>query len=230
MDCIGTREICCGIPAKKTDGEGLHHDPQQWSLCLQKTLHRLSSLYPSTQMSGHRLLTCFRRILYAWGLGSRRSICHLLWRFWTFLQVAELPSHSRIGGITPGALIGIWISAVVHRQAAVNSTAIEVMRGERIFRGTPAPSEFCYNKMAEILLLRYQSESESHSVVSDSLWPHGLHSPRNSPGQNTGMGSHSLLQGIFPTQGSNPGLLHCRQILYLSHKGSPSYQRCQLLL
>ena len=64
--------------------------------------------------------------------------------------------------------------------------------------------------------------SESHSVVSDSLWPHGLYSPWNSPGQNTGMGSLSLLQGIFPTQGSSPGLPHCRQILYqLSHKGSP---------
>ena len=43
--------------------------------------------------------------------------------------------------------------------------------------------------------------SESHSVVSNSLWPHGLYSPWNSPGQNTGVGSHSLLQGIFPTQG-----------------------------
>ena len=60
-----------------------------------------------------------------------------------------------------------------------------------------------------------------HSVVSDSLWPHGLYSPWNSPGQNTGVGSLSLLQGIFPTQGSNPGLLHCRWILYqLSHKES----------
>ena len=49
----------------------------------------------------------------------------------------------------------------------------------------------------------------------------GLYSPRNSPGQNTGVGNCSLLQGIFPTQGSNPGLLHCRRILYqLSHKGS----------
>ena len=47
-------------------------------------------------------------------------------------------------------------------------------------------------------------------------------SPWNSLGQNTGVGSLSLLQGIFPTQGLNPGLLHCRQILYqLSHKGSP---------
>ena len=55
--------------------------------------------------------------------------------------------------------------------------------------------------------------------MSDSLQPHGLYSPWNSPDQNTGVGSLSLLQEIFPTQGSNPGLLHCRQILYqLSHR------------
>ena len=69
-----------------------------------------------------------------------------------------------------------------------------------------------------------KSESESHSVVSDSLRPHGLYSPWNSPGQNTGVGSLSLLQGIFPTQGWNPGLAHCRRILYqLSHNGSPKW-------
>ena len=66
-----------------------------------------------------------------------------------------------------------------------------------------------------------ESESEGCSVVSDSLWPHGLYSPWTSPGQNTGVGSLSLLQGIFPTQGWNPGLPLCRQILYqLSHQGS----------
>ena len=43
----------------------------------------------------------------------------------------------------------------------------------------------------------------------------------NSPGQNTGVGSLSLLQGIFPDQGSNPGLPHCRILYQLSHKGSP---------
>ena len=60
------------------------------------------------------------------------------------------------------------------------------------------------------------------SVVSDSLQPHRLHGPWNSPGQNTGVGSLSLLQGIFPTQGSNPGLPHCGRILYpVSHQGSP---------
>ena len=71
-------------------------------------------------------------------------------------------------------------------------------------------------------LILYPSHSESHSVVSDSLWPHGLHSPENSSGQNTGVGSHSLLHGIFPTQGSKPGLPNCRWTLYqLSHKGNP---------
>ena len=69
--------------------------------------------------------------------------------------------------------------------------------------------------------------SKSRSVVSDSLWPNGLYSPWNSPGQNTGLGSLSLLQGIFPTQRSNPGLLHCRLILYqLIHKGSPRILEC----
>ena len=64
--------------------------------------------------------------------------------------------------------------------------------------------------------------SESRSVVSDSLQRHGLYSPWNSPGQHIGVDSLSLLQGIFTVQRSNPGLLHCRWILYhLSHKGSP---------
>ena len=47
-----------------------------------------------------------------------------------------------------------------------------------------------------------------------TLWPHGIYSPWNPPGQNTGVGSLSFLPGIFPTQGSNPGLPPCRQILY----------------
>ena len=67
-----------------------------------------------------------------------------------------------------------------------------------------------------------RSESESSSVISNSLGSHRLYSPWNSPGQNTGVGSLSLLQGIFPTQGSNPGLPHCGRIIYqLSHRGNP---------
>ena len=61
--------------------------------------------------------------------------------------------------------------------------------------------------------------SVSHSVVSDSLQSHRLQPARllglwNSPGKNTGVDYHSLLQRTFLTRGSNPGLLHCRQILY----------------
>ena len=70
------------------------------------------------------------------------------------------------------------------------------------------------------------SESVSLSVMCNSLQPHGLGPTRllclwNSLGKNTGVGSHSLLQEIFLTQGSNPGHPHCRQILYqLSHQRS----------
>ena len=57
---------------------------------------------------------------------------------------------------------------------------------------------------------------------SDLAAAAGLYSPWNSPGQNTGVGSLSLLQGVFPTQISNSGRPHCRRILYqLSHQGSP---------
>ena len=64
-------------------------------------------------------------------------------------------------------------------------------------------------------------KSESHSVVFDSLQPHELYSPWNSPDKNTGVSGHSL-QRIFPMQESNWGFLHCRQILYqLSYQGSP---------
>ena len=54
------------------------------------------------------------------------------------------------------------------------------------------------------------------SVMSDSLWPHELYNPWNSPGQNTRVDSLSLLQGIFPTQELNPGLLHCKWIFFTS--------------
>ena len=61
--------------------------------------------------------------------------------------------------------------------------------------------------------------SLSCGILFSTPW---VYSPWNSLGQNTEVGSFSLLQGIFPAQRSNPGLLHCRQILYqLSHKGSP---------
>ena len=67
--------------------------------------------------------------------------------------------------------------------------------------------------------------------MSNSSRPHGLHSPWNSPGQNTGVGSLFLLQETSPTQGSNPGLSRCRQILYqLSHQGNPRISPTRYLM
>ena len=89
---------------------------------------------------------------------------------------------------------------------------------------------YCWSlawRILSITLLACGSESRS---VSNSLWPPGLYSPWNFPGQNIGVGSLSLLQGIFPTQGSNPGLPHCWRILYqLSHMGVRWVQLCNSL-
>ena len=86
----------------------------------------------------------------------------------------------------------------------------------------PSPALWSWNTLYE-WRPRVRTLSKWKSLSrSDSLWPYGLYSPWNSLGQNPGVGSHSLLQGIFPTQGSNPGLPHCRQILHqLSYQGSP---------
>ena len=66
------------------------------------------------------------------------------------------------------------------------------------------------------------------SCSCPTLYPHRLYSPPgssvhgDSPGKHTGEGCHAIFQGTFPTQGSNPDLPHCRQILFcLSHQGSP---------
>ena len=71
----------------------------------------------------------------------------------------------------------------------------------------------------------FQYEIEVKVKVAQScptLWPHRLHSPWNFLGQNTGVGSLSLLQWIFPTQESTRGLLHCRRILYQYYATYPS--------
>ena len=76
--------------------------------------------------------------------------------------------------------------------------------------------------------------TRAYPAVSDSFWPHELQPTRlfcpwNSPGKNTGVGCHSLLQGVFLTQGSNLGLLHCRQTLYhwATRKAPESKTNCQ---
>ena len=85
--------------------------------------------------------------------------------------------------------------------------------GENVSERRVCKTDLDYLKNRE-MISRHCSEmkvkSESCSVMSDSLRPHVLYSLWNPPGQNTGVGSLSLLQGILPTQGSNPGLPHCR--------------------
>ena len=79
------------------------------------------------------------------------------------------------------------------------------------------------NESAEQNVKWFESDCESHSVMSDSLRPHGLYSPWNSPGPNTGVDRHYFLHGIFPTQGSNPARSPALQedSLPLSHRESP---------
>ena len=77
-----------------------------------------------------------------------------------------------------------------------------------------------YNPTLRTLALNEQSESLL--VVCDSLQPHELYSPWNSPGQNTGVGSFSLLQGIFPTQGSNPSPALQADSLSAESQGKPN--------
>ena len=89
-----------------------------------------------------------------------------------------------------------------------------------------AESLCCSPETITTLLISYVLcfVTQSYSTLCDpkDCSPPGFSVHGDSPGKNTGVGYHALLQGIFPTQGSNPGLLHCRQILYcLSHQESP---------
>ena len=104
----------------------------------------------------------------------------------------------------------------------IKTTDVKYIVPEYLAHHTPGPLIGC------LIVLIMLCAVLSHSVVSDSLQPHGLHySPPgscvqgDSLGKNTGVGCHVFLRGFYPTQGLNPGLPHCRQILYrLSYQGS----------
>ena len=89
-----------------------------------------------------------------------------------------------------------------------------------IFEGVPTSSPI--NKIVKKWSI---SCSKSCVWLFATSWT-WLLCPWDSPDKNTGVGCHSLLQGTFQTQGANPGLLHCRQILYqLSHQGNPNINK-----
>ena len=107
------------------------------------------------------------------------------------------------------------------------SLAFQPWEGGRAPQGMHLPETInSFHRLPSAIALEDAKVCVSCSVVSDSLQPYGLYPnrllcPWNSPGKNTGVDSLSFFQGIFLTQGSNLGLLHCRQILYrLSHQGS----------
>ena len=98
------------------------------------------------------------------------------------------------------------------------------------------PNHWIFSKSISVVLLRLTAAQTMYVKVKVSQScltlcdPMNLYSPWNSPGQDTGVGSLSLLQGIFPIQGLNPGLPHGRQIFHqLSHKGSPRLCMCSVV-
>ena len=113
-------------------------------------------------------------------------------------------------------IVGEWRSQSPNTQTPELST-----HNQRFFVTVLEFKWKCFLHVTNTSVCMQVAESESCSVKSDSE-THGLYSLWNSPGQNTGVSSCSLLQEIFLTQGLNPGLLHCWWILYqLSHEGSP---------
>ena len=113
-----------------------------------------------------------------------------------------------------GTSLYVWSTQVIQR-----GPILLLVAGERHGQG-----EDCSLQLWDLVLVRAKSLQACPPLCD----PHGLQPTRllcpwDSPGQNTGVGCHVLLQGIFPTQGSNPDLPHCKEILYhLSHRGSPS--------
>ena len=111
--------------------------------------------------------------------------------------------------------VGLFIAAKAPRSGLLHATV-----------RPPALSELPREQTLHLLLLHTtQLQAGKVFVIQLCLMlcnpMDGSLCPWNSPGKNTGVGCHSLLQGVFPTQGSNPGFLHCKQILYcLSHQAS----------
>ena len=145
----------------------------------------------------------------------------------------HLPQYFKVKKVSHSVIV--WLFVTPWTVACQAPLSMEFSRQE-YWSGLPLPSpeEFpnpgteprsptlqADSLLYEPLGKEREIESESRSVISDSLQPHGLHSLWNSSGQNTGVGSLSLLQGICPIQESNWSLLHCRQITNWAIKVAP---------
>ena len=143
------------------------------------------------------------RIVLLWGsfLMSKKGFCLP----WVILGVLQSTGLQRVGHDWATELnwtFVIWLTTILcwYRGDSRIQAKIIAARSWKTKDGRDDVLR-CFKKITD------ESGSESPSVTSSSLQPHGLYSPWNSPGQNTGVYSHSLLQGFFLTQGSNPALL-----------------------
>ena len=136
------------------------------------------------------------------------------------------PTFSFLWGISEGLII--WLQIWEDAESLVSTASLRSLFS--ICQYLTPLSSLALAHFSTRNQLRSESENVSHTVMSNSLRPHGLYPARllcpwNSAGKNTGVGNHSLLQGIFPVQELKLSLLHCRRTLYhLSHQGSPRNQ------
>ena len=140
--------------------------------------------------------------------------------------------------LVPGQILCCWCGMHSGDHIAMLAVASQRVPLQRGYAARISASVTFYKGVIMKSFYIYVTHAHTHTITSDALilwekknvtiWqrlqPHGLHSPRNSPGQNTGFSR--ILQGIVPSQQLNQGLLHCRQILYqLSYEGSPTVLR-----
>ena len=137
-----------------------------------------------------------------------------------------IPELGRSAGEGIGYLLPYsWTSLVAQlvKKSACNAGDLGSVPGlgRSLGEGKGYPPQYSGLENSMDCKVLFSSVAQSCLTLCDPLRPHGLYCPWNSPGQNTGVGSLSLLQQIFPTQESNPGLPHCRRILYqLSYQES----------
>ena len=167
--------------------------------------------------------------LLSWNVSSMLQPQDSETGFWVYVPVNLLLLSTQ--NIALSSMFSTKITAWQTPSFSINLCPVRLILITSFKTADPHPYSSS-SQFSTLLFIFSQKSSESCSVVSDSLQPHWLwewtmrfHSPWTSPGKNIGVSSHSLLQGIFPNQGSNSGLPHCREILYqLSHQGSPRIQ------
>ena len=134
--------------------------------------------------------------LYLWVGATRGTQTHVQ------RDAYEPPERTDRNSLAPSRTVGglerIWGSQRGGRVWILLPSATEQTLS---FLSTSAYCQVCFGGSSRNRLNKWMMKSESRSVTSDSLWPHGVYSAWSSPGRSTGVGSRSLLQGLLPTQG-----------------------------